>query len=203
MSSLVSSESVPAEAELRRRRGRQIALSILAICAAPTIAAWFVYFVWPPQTRANYGELIEAHPLPGFELRRLDGTLFRLSQLRGKWLLLRIDSGACTEACRANLFNMRQVRLAQGKDAERIESVWLLTDASVPDAALLGDFAGMHVVRVPGNTILTEFPGARDPGGHIYVIDPLGNLMLRFPVDPDPRRMVKDLARLLRASRIG
>ncbi|HMH17239.1 MAG TPA: cytochrome C oxidase subunit I [Burkholderiales bacterium] len=178
-------------------------MSILAICAAPTVAAWFAYFVWPPQSRANYGELIEARPLPSLELRRLDGSLFRFSQLRGKWLMLQIGPGACAEACRKNLFNMRQSRLAQGKDAERIERVWLLSDAAVPDAVLLGDYAGMHVVRAPGSPLMTEFPGMRDPGGHIYVIDPLGNLMLRFPGDPDARRMMKDLARLLRASRIG
>src|SRR5882672_9503718 len=93
MSPLASSESIPAESERRRRKGRRIALSILAICAAPTVAAWFAYFIWPPQSRANYGDLIEAHPLPGFELRRLEGGTFGLSQLRGKWLMLQIDSG--------------------------------------------------------------------------------------------------------------
>jgi hypothetical protein len=203
MSSLASSESGLVETELRRRKGRRIALSILVICAAPTVAAWLAYFVWPPQSRSNYGELIEARPLSSLELQRPDGSLFRFSQLRGKWLMLQIGSGACAEGCRKNLFNMRQSRLAQGKDAERIERVWLLTDATVPDAALLGEYADMHIVRALGSPLLTEFPGVRDPGGHIYVIDPLGNLMLKFPGDPDARRMVKDLARLLRASRIG
>src|SRR6266849_786255 len=163
MSPLASSESVPAAPELRRRGGRRIALSILAICAAPTVAAWLAYFVWPPQSRTNYGELIETHPLPNLELRRLDGGLFRLSQLRGKWLMLQIDSGVCSENCRKNLVNMRQVRLAQGKDAERIDRVWLLTDAVVPDAAvLLDDYAGMHVVRALESPLLAVFPGARD-----------------------------------------
>jgi len=75
-------------------------LVILAICATPTVAAWLAYFVWPPQSRTNYGELIEPRPLPDLELRRLDGTPFRLSQLRGKWVLLQIDSGACGDGCR-------------------------------------------------------------------------------------------------------
>jgi len=68
---------------------------------------------------------------------------------------------------------------------------------------LLADYPGMHVARAPANPFLAEFPAPRDPSGHIYLVDPLGNLMLRYPADPDPQRMLKDLARLLRASRIG
>lgn len=82
-------------------------------------------------------------------------------------------------------------------------SVWLLSDAVNPDAALLGDYPGLHVALASGGRIAAESPAARSPADHIYLVDPLGNLMLRFPADPDPRRMMKDLARLLRASRVG
>ncbi len=203
MSSSASSEPVPRATEAARRRGRRIALVILAFCAAPTVAAWLAYFVWPPQSRLNYGELIEAHPLSDPGLRRPDLGLFRVSQLRGKWVMLLIDSGVCAESCRKKLLYMRQVRLAQGKDAERVERVWLVADAAPPDAMLIADYPDLHVARAPASPFLAEFPAPRDPSGHIYVVDPLGNLMLRYPADPDPRRMLKDLARLLRASRIG
>jgi cytochrome oxidase Cu insertion factor (SCO1/SenC/PrrC family) len=185
MSLSASSEPIPGTTE-DRRRGRRIALVILALCAAPTIAAWLAYVLWQPQRRLNHGELIEARIISDPELRRLDGSPFRLSQLHGRWVLLQIDSGACAEACEKKLLYMRQARLAQGKDAERIERMWLLSDAAPPDGRFLA-----------------EFPAARSPSGHIYLLDPLGNLMLRFPSDPDPQRMVEDLARLLRASRVG
>ena len=201
MSLSASSEPIPGATE-DRRRGRRIAFVILALCAAPTVAAWLAYFVWQPQSRLNYGELIEARPISDPELRRLDGSAFRLSQLRGRWVLLQIDSGACAEGCGKKLLYMRQARLAQGKDAERIERMWLLADAAPPDAALLRDHEGLRVARAPG-PLLAEFPAARSPYYHIYVLDPLGKLMLRFPSDPDAQRMVKDLARLLRASRVG
>jgi len=201
MSLSASSEPVPGAAE-DRRRGRRIAFVILALCAAPTVAAWLAYFVWQPQSRLNYGELIEARPISDPELRRLDGSAFRLSQLRGRWVLLQIDSGACAEGCGKKLLYMRQVRLAQGKDAGRIERMWLLGDGAPPDAALLRDHEGLRVARAPG-PLLAEFPAARSPYYHIYLLDPLGNLMLRFPSDPDAQRMMKDLARLLRASRVG
>jgi len=186
-----------------RRRGRRVVLGILALCAAPFVAAWLAYFVWPPQSRANYGELIDVRPLSDPALSDVAGKPFRLSQLRGKWILIQLDSGACPDECRTKLLYMRQARLALGKDAERVERVWLLTDGIFPDASWIRDFDGTLVVRAAGSALLDEFPAARRPSSHIYVIDPLGNLMLRFPLDPDPGRMLKDLARLLRASRIG
>ena len=202
MSLSASSEPNPGTTE-DRRRGRRIALVILALCAAPTIAAWLAYVLWQPQPPLNHGELIEARIISDPELRRLDGSPFRLSQLHGRWVLLQIDSGACGEACGKKLLYMRQARLAQGKDAERIERMWLLADAVLPDAALMRDHEGLRVARAPGGRFLAEFPAERNPSDHIYLLDPLGNLMLRFPSDPDPQRMVKDLARLLRASRVG
>jgi cytochrome oxidase Cu insertion factor (SCO1/SenC/PrrC family) len=173
------------------------------MCAAPTVAAWFAYFVWQPQTRTNYGELIDPHPMSDPELRSLDGGAFRLSRLHGKWVLLQIDSAACAESCRKKLLYMRQARLAQGRDAARIELVWLLDDSALPDAALLSEQGDLKLARALSGAFLAEFPAAGSRAGYIYVIDPRGNLILRFPGDPDGRKMLRDLARLLRASRIG
>ena len=203
MSSSASNAQIPPPADEQRRRGRRVALVILAFCAAPTVAAWFAYFVWQPQSRTNYGELITPRALSDPALRRPDGSVFRLSQLRGKWLLLQIDSAECKDPCREKLLYMRQVRLAQGRDAERIERVWLLDDDAVTDASLLREHEGLVVARAPRGTFLGEFPSSGNPAGYIYVVDPRGNLMLRFPGSPDARRMLNDLARLLKASRIG
>jgi cytochrome oxidase Cu insertion factor (SCO1/SenC/PrrC family) len=178
-------------------------LVILALCAAPTVAAWLAYFVWQPGSRSNYGELIAPRILSDPELRRPDGGEFRLSQLRGKWVLLQVDSAACGEACRKKLVYMRQARLALGKEAERVERVWLLDDTATPDPILLREHSGLNLARVPGRAFLEELPSSGNPAGYIFVLDPQGNLMLRFPGEPDERRMLKDLARLLKASRRG
>jgi hypothetical protein len=203
MSLSASSEPAPPPADEQRRRGRRIALIILALCAAPTVAAWLAYFVWQPQSRTNYGDLIEPRSLSDPELRRLDGRSFRLSQLHGKWVLLHVDSGACGDACRKKLAYMRQARLALGSDAERVEGVWLLDDSAVPSSALLREHEGLKVLRASGRAFLSEFSPSGNPSGYIYLLDPLGTLMLRFPGDPDAGRMLKDLARLLKVSRIG
>jgi hypothetical protein len=198
-----SSASSEQSADDSRRRSRRLALVILALCAAPFVAAWLAYFVWPPQSRVNYGDLIDARPLTDPVLRGIDAKPFRVSQLRGKWILLQLDSGDCSEECRKKLVYMRQVRLALGKDAERVERVWLLTDGAIPEAAQLRDIQGTFVAQAAGSALLSEFPAAQNASGHIYVVDPLGNLMLRFPTDPDPRRMLKDMTRLLSVSRVG
>jgi hypothetical protein len=185
------------------RAGRIKMLAIAALCLAPFIAALIAYYYWQPQGGMNYGELIAPRVLPDPPLRRLDQRAFRLSELRGKWILLQLDQADCAAACRAKLYNMRQVRLAQGREMERVERVWLVLDEAPPEAQLMREYEGTRMLRAAGSPLLAEFPPARGARDHIYVIDPLGNLMLRFPKDADPRRMHKDLARLLRASRIG
>lgn len=202
MSLWASSGTAPVPGDEQRRRGRRVALVILALCAAPTVAAWLAYFVWPPQSRTNYGELIEPRALADPELRHLDGESFRLSQLRGKWVLLQVDSAVCGGACRAKLVYMRQARLGLGKDADRIARVWLLSDAATPDSALLGEHEGLMVARASG-ALLADLPAPGNPAAYIYLVDPRGSVMLRFPAEPDGRRMLRDLVRLLGASRIG
>jgi hypothetical protein len=121
--------------------------------------------------------------------------------LKGKWVLVTIDSGRCDAYCRQKLVYMRQVRLAQGKDAGRIERAWLITDEAAPDAALIASHVGILLLRAAGSDFLARFPAERSRADHIYVVDPLGNLMMRYPRNADPRRMLKDVARLLRHSK--
>jgi hypothetical protein len=163
-----------------------------AVCVAPVLAGWILYLSgWTPRDSGNYGELIAPRPLsaPALEV------------LRGKWVLVAFDAAACDAYCEKKLYFMRQVRKAQGKEFERVERLWVLTDGATPRAELLAAIEGTRIVRLKNIAGAGEFPGY--PTRHIYVIDPLGNLMMRFPPDPDPSRMVKDLQRLLKSSRIG
>ncbi len=185
----------------RRPRSRLTLWLIIAVCAAPMIASYVAFYFWRPTQHVNYGELIEPRALPDVPLEMNDGRSLRLSDLRGEWMLLTSDRAACDERCRAKLIYMRQVRLAQGKETQRIERVWLVSDGGTPDPALIVEHPGLRVVAVDASNILKELPASRSPADHIYVVDPLGNLMMRFPADPDPRRMLKDVARLLRHSK--
>lgn len=199
-----STSNAPAAVDPTARRRSRITLTLIfAVAVAPFALAWLAYLFWEPERHINHGELIEPRPLPAASLTRRDGTPFRLEGYKGKWVLLHADSGACDEPCRKQLYYMRQARLAQGANRERIERVWLITDdrALSPEiAALVDDVA---LVRAGGSALVAALPAPRDPSDHIYLVDPLGNLMLRFPRDPDPKGIVKDLQRLLKVSRIG
>lgn len=173
---------------------------LIALCAAPVAASYVAYYFWRPSHQVNYGELLAPRPLPADRLVLADGTPFDWGRLRGRWLLVTADPARCDEYCRRKLIHLRQIRLAQGREAERIERVWLITDGGDPDPELLAQHGGLWLVRADSGTLLESFPAARMLSDHIYIVDPLGNLMMRYPRDADPRKIVKDVARLLRHS---
>ena len=158
------------------------------VCAAPLVLGTAAYlFDWRSGTTSNYGELLPPKPV----------SAPALEPLRGKWVLVTFDSAACDAYCERKLYIVRQIRRAQGKDMDRVERLWALTDGGKPRAELLAAIEGTHLGTVaPGG-----FPG--NAAEHIYLVDPLGNLMMRYPRDPDPSKMIKDLQRLLKYSRAG
>jgi cytochrome oxidase Cu insertion factor (SCO1/SenC/PrrC family) len=184
------------------KRSRATLWLIVALAAAPVAASYLLYYFWPPARTVNYGELIEPRPLPDIPLALADGSPFRLSQLKGRWVLVSLDSGQCDAACDRKLLYMRQLRLTQGKEMERVERAWLVSDGATPRAGAVEPYPGTWVVRADAG-LLKLFPAPGKASDHIYVVDPLGNLMMRFPADPEPRGMIKDLQRLLRASQVG
>lgn len=184
-------------------KARTTLMLIALVAAFPPVAAFVAYYYWQPAKRMNHGDLIEPIPLPAGPMKTAQGGAFDFAAMKGKWVLLHADSGACGERCRAKLYAMRQVRTAQGKDMLRVERVWLLTDDEPPAPALLAEYAGMHVLRAAGSPQLAVLPAPRDRMAHLYVVDPMGRLMLRFPENPDPRGMIRDMERLLRPGRIG
>ena len=196
----------PEQTPAQRRRQRLKLLAILLVCAAPVIASYLAYYVLPPLGRTNFGDLIEPQrPIPELRLSGADGAAFKFESLRGRWVLLQFDSGACDPACVDKLYAMRQQRTMTGKDRERVERVWLIGDTAVPADTLARDYAGTVVLRADPAELAPVFPieAGRRLEDYLYVIDPLGNLMMRFPATGEPARIRKDLGRLLKASRVG
>ena len=189
--------------EITPRTRKRKLLLLMALMIAPIALSYLLFFWGAPSGRVNYGELIEVKVLPDIALRKTDGVTFNISQLRGKWIMLVVDSGMCDESCRKKLYFMRQVRLMQKTEMERIERVWLIDDDKIPKSGILKDFKGTVLINAKGSEMLKAIPAKISQHDHIYMIDPLGNLMMRFPKDVDPSRMAKDLKRLLKVSQIG
>lgn len=181
------------DAARARRLGRIKLLALAAFFTLPVAAGYLAYSRWIPARGSNYGELLSPRPLD-------DASI---AALKGKWVLVQFDSGACDADCERKHYFMRQVRKAQGKDQYRVERLWLVTDAAAPSNDLLEAIAGTRIERAASRRLAAQFPAQAALADHIYVVDPLGNLMMRFPRDPDPRRVIKDLQHLLKTSRIG
>ena len=174
---------------------------VLAACVLPFVAATAMFYLAPPQGRMNYGELINPSLMPDLAVANLDGSQFRLASLRGKWTMVQVDEGRCGALCRDKLYKMRQIRLTQGKNMDRVQRLWLLSDDSAVEESVLRDYQGTIVLRATAD-VLKAFPASGSAPQHLWLVDPLGNIMLRYPADADPSRMKNDLSRLLRVSRI-
>lgn len=190
----------------RTVRGRWRLLWLALVCAAPVIASYFTYYVVRPEGRRNYGELLQPQrPLPAIPVAGLDGKSQPLTALRGQWLLISVASGACDPACEQHLYLQRQLRESLGREKDRLDWVWLVPDEVPVRPTLLPALGQATVLRVRGE----QLAGWLEPAPrhqlheHLYVVDPAGNLMLRFPAALDTSsapQAKRDLDRLLRAA---
>ena len=175
-----------------KKRGRLQLLLLALFFILPAAASFLIWRLdLAPGSTGNYGALLSPRPVAAAPF----------AALKGRWILVQLDGGECRAACERKLYLMRQVRRAQGREMQRIERLWLVTDSVSPRAELLTAIEG--TVLAPAGALAKAFPAERSSVDHVYLVDPLGNLMMRFPQDPDPMRVIKDLQRLLRASQFG
>jgi len=196
------------------RRGRRQLLGLAALFFVPLAIAFWLYYgptSWRPSGGTNKGELIEpARPLPAASLRRPDGSRTGSEFLRGTWTLLFVGDGACDARCRKALYLTRQSRVALNKDIERVQRVFLVTDHCCDRAFLAAEHPDLVVALLEGpegTSLLGAFPvyGGVAPAtaGRLYVVDPLGNLMMSYAPDAPDKALLTDLQKLLRLSHIG
>lgn len=187
-------------------KGRWKMLAILLVCVAPILASYFSYYVLRPEGRRNFGDLIEPQrPAPALATRTLGGVEGDLRALKGQWLLVTVGGGACTSACETNLYLQRQLRESLGKEKDRMDRVWLVTDDAAVPPALLPALGSASVLRVSSASLANwlQPQTGQTLADHLYVVDPMGNWMMRFPPNldaPAAAKAKRDLDRLLRAS---
>ncbi len=197
----------PALRQQRRTSGRLRMLLVLLACAAPVVVSYFTYYVVRPEGRTNYSQLIlPTRPLPAdLGLRTLQGTSVASADLHGQWLLVVVGAAACEPACEQRIYLQRQLREMLGKERDRVDRLWLVTDEGMPRAPLMdaaqatGALTTLRVERAALARWLEPASG-QALEDHVYIVDPMGQWMMRAPVDADPAKFKRDLDRLLRAS---
>ena len=189
---------------------------VLLVSLAPVVFALLAYYVpslgLRPSGENNYGALVQPQrPVPeaqALDLHTLDGQPFDLRSLHGKWVLLSADSGACPESCVKKLFVLRNAHASQGKEVNRLTRVWFITDDAPVSEQILNAYKGTIMVRADAARLAAYLaPKATDPTATLetpmWIIDPLGNLMMQFPANADPLKVRNDIKKLLANSRIG
>ncbi|MBS0317559.1 MAG: hypothetical protein JSR49_10600 [Proteobacteria bacterium] len=190
----------------RTKRGRWTMIALLLVCAAPVLASYFTYYVIRPTGRPGFGTLIEPQrPIPEATAVALDGRSVPLGSLRGQWLLLSVADAACDPACRQRLYLQHQLRESLGKNMDRLDWVWLIDDAAPVSDALAPALKSAVVLRVAPDVLAHWLPAGGDhaPTEHLYLVDPQGNLMMRFPANLDlagASQAKRTIGRLLRAA---
>jgi cytochrome oxidase Cu insertion factor (SCO1/SenC/PrrC family) len=197
------------------RRGRRQFLLLAALFFVPLALAFWLYYGpgdWRPgETGTNMGDLVDpARPLPQVDLPIAGGSPFRGELLRGKWSLVYVGDASCDERCRKALHLTRQTRIALNKDADRVERVFLVYGNCCDNDYLENEQADL-VVAIAGSPqagkLLQSFPsyddGPVENAGRIYVVDPLGNLVLSYSANAPDKALLTDLKKLLRLSHIG
>ncbi len=202
----------PPDTRALRMRNLRTLAALAALFFLPLLASAWLYYgtSWRPEGHINHGELIQPpRPLPRVDLPRIplgaqlaarDSTLFR-----GQWTLVYVGDGNCDASCQGTLYVMRQTRLALGTEMTRLERVFLATGNCCAKDYLAREHAGITVLDASGAAgarLLGAFPA----GGRahaLFIVDPMGNLMMRYDVRRDPRGLLVDLRRLLELSQIG
>ena len=192
--------------------------AILLMALSPVVAALLAYFMpqlgLRPEGHNNYGRILEPQrPLPSAQalpLTTLEGADFDLSSLLGQWVLVTADGAECPESCVRKLFILRNSHASQGKNVDRLSRVWFVTDDAAVPQQVLDAYVGTHMLRAEPQALASYL--AADHAGaeamdalhsRMWIIDPLGNLMMEFPPDADPIEVRDDIVKLLKNSRIG
>lgn len=181
---------------------------LILVFLLPFIGGWLAFYVFDyrPDSK-NYGELVQPVRAMSFpELTSQDGRVLTNSFWK-KWSFVILSNSQCDELCKKNLYYLRQMRVALGRDMDRVQNI--LISARIPDddfVQFLTEYPKLTVINQANRDLMDAFklPGI-EPGetSVLYLIDPAGNLMMTYSAVNEPASILSDLRRLLRISQIG
>jgi len=179
-----------------RFKGRLTMLAVLAVGVLPLLAALYFRYVSPPVVDATVGKPLDPVSLPFESLIRLDGKPLSHPTVSSRWMVVFAAPGACDARCQHTLYLTRQARTAQGRNMERIDRVWLITDDTTPAAGLLAAHPDLITARATEQKVFQVLGGSSIR--YINLVDRRGLVVFRYPDDPEPKAFIKELGKLIR-----
>lgn len=197
----------PGSQSSRTRSGRWMMLVVMLACLSPVLASYLTFYVLKPTGGNSYGHLNNplgpAYEMPDLQGQDAQGKPVSLRSLKGQWLLVSVSAGTCPKICQDHLYMQRQLREMLGPDKDRLDWVWLVDDSTPITADLQAVAVQAQALRLPqaqiGAWLKPEAGAALQD--HLYLVDPMGNWMMRFPADLDYKKAHRDISRLLRAAK--
>ncbi|VAW66798.1 hypothetical protein MNBD_GAMMA09-2833 [hydrothermal vent metagenome] len=197
-----------------KKKSNTVLWVMMVLFVLPYVAAFYFYFNRDQLDlgllTSNYGTIVTpVRQLPEYDFKNIDSAAFKLSSLKGRWILLSIGSSSCQQDCADNLYKIRQIKKAVGQEYKRISKLFFLMDQKniASFKTRLKDYPDMDVIIPSGEgyeAYLSNF-SYKDMNieDSIFVIDPLGNFMMVYPKGADASKILKDIERLLEVSKIG
>jgi len=198
--------------QTRQDRSKAKLVLLLLMFALPVAGSWYLVFFTDygrDGKGVEHGDLIEPpRQLQNIQLIQVGAPASEQTTLHGKWSMLFFVEGGCEASCEENLYRLRQIRLATGKELLRVQRVAIVNENA---ESLFGDYL---VKNYPGqmyasNSELDEnfvhqFKDLRaNDKTALFLIDPRGFLMMRYSTETNPSGIIHDLSRLLRISSEG
>ncbi len=200
-------DSTAIDSNIRKRNLRTVGL-LATIFFLPLIVSFYMYYgsAWRPAASTAHGELYQpARPLPQAELRDSKGNIAPVNPFSEKWALVYVGGGACDDLCKSSLYFMRQTRLSLNNEMTRVNRFFVATSPCCNNAFLDLEHPGLVTLDASGPEavgLVAAFPAA-DRERSVYVVDPLGNLVMRYDTRDNPKGLLDDLKKLLKLSHIG
>jgi len=184
---------------------------VVAAFVAPVVLAYIVFFFVDVKSYINHGEILNpiVH-ITSFELTDENNAIIPKEKLTYKWSLISFVGKTCDEKCEARLYDTRQIHTSLGKNQHRLSRMFVHFKPAGEALTKLIDEKHGTVIHVNGDeSIIIKALGDNVHDGigitnnETYIMDPMGNIMMRFTIDQPNKEFLYDLRKLLKASQIG